>query len=385
MASVFSLVMFSAPIIQPILVFYTYIKLGYNLDAATAFTAIALFNLMRFPMAFLPFGIVQYLNMRVSSARISKFLSLPECEQYVTDDVAAAGGADGDAVVVANGTFAWELAPSAAEKEQMAAETARRGRRSARDRQRKEGVSKADVELEMVQAEESKNAALSAAADGAALNEAEAAATVEAAEADAHAVEAGGAPPGTMLCLRDVSLRVKKGSLTAVVGAVGSGKSSLVAALMGGLERIGTEHTKATVAVADKASVAYAAQVPWILNRTLRENVEFGASEGKPKGWFDDVVAACALKADIAQLPGGEASEIGERGINLSGGQKARVALARAVYADAELCVEKRTLLLRLHAAARHATTATAAATTTTTTTTTTHPPRLPGTFWTTR
>ena len=81
--------------------------------------------------------------------------------------------------------------------------------------------------------------------------------------------------------------------------------------------------------------MAYVAQTPFILNTTLRENVLFGKR-------FDDkryrsVLSACALMPDIAQLAQGDQSEIGEKGINLSGGQKARVALARAVYADAEL------------------------------------------------
>ena len=132
----------------------------------------------------------------------------------------------------------------------------------------------------------------------------------------------------------DVTLA--KGSLTVVAGKVGSGKSSFLAAMLGEMslveEQVGTGETTAgtgdtgetagTRGVTVRGTVAYCAQEPWIQNATLRENILFGAVFDQPK--YDAVLAACALAADIAALPGGDHTEIGERGINLSGGQKAR-------------------------------------------------------------
>ena len=82
-------------------------------------------------------------------------------------------------------------------------------------------------------------------------------------------------------------------------------------------------------------SVAYHQQQPWIFNATLRDNILFGQAYDQDK--FARVVAACALQPDIDSIPHGAETEIGERGINLSGGQKARVSFARALYRDAEV------------------------------------------------
>jgi len=89
------------------------------------------------------------------------------------------------------------------------------------------------------------------------------------------------------------------------------------------------------VGVRMNGSVAYCAQSAWIVNNTLRGNILFGKPMDMAR--YNDVIAACALEADIRQLPGGDFTEIGEKGINLSGGQKQRVALARAVYSDADV------------------------------------------------
>ncbi|XGW22458.1 hypothetical protein V3C99_005022 [Haemonchus contortus] len=123
--------------------------------------------------------------------------------------------------------------------------------------------------------------------------------------------------------LREISLKIGKGKLIAVVGTVGAGKSSLLSALLGDMEKL---HGY----VGRRGTVAYVPQLPWIRNSTLRENILMG----KPfdKLFYEEVIEACALRADLVQLPNGDQTEIGEKGVNLSGGQKARIALARAVY-----------------------------------------------------
>jgi ATP-binding cassette, subfamily C (CFTR/MRP), member 1 len=128
--------------------------------------------------------------------------------------------------------------------------------------------------------------------------------------------------------LKNINVQIKKQSLTAVVGKVGSGKSSLVAALLGEMEKLmGTVNTD--------GRLAYVPQQAWIQNATLQDNVTFGQKFDKAR--YDKVILACALKPDIEMLPGGDQTEIGEKGINLSGGQKQRVALARAVYSNADI------------------------------------------------
>lgn len=135
---------------------------------------------------------------------------------------------------------------------------------------------------------------------------------------------------GEQMTLKNIDLRVKKGSLVGVVGVVGSGKSSLISALLGEME-------KKSGHVNVDGSIAYVSQVPWIQNATLMDNILFGRPLDKER--YEKVIHACALTSDLTMLPGGDQTEIGEKGINLSGGQKQRVAVARAVYSDAEIYI----------------------------------------------
>ncbi|XP_064006538.1 ATP-binding cassette sub-family C member 3 isoform X2 [Pogoniulus pusillus] len=128
--------------------------------------------------------------------------------------------------------------------------------------------------------------------------------------------------------LKDINLLVPSGALVAIVGHVGCGKSSLVSALLGEMEKLEGE-------VAVKGSVGYVPQQAWIQNATLKDNILFGQAPNEQK--YQNVLEACALKTDLEVLPGGDQTEIGEKGINLSGGQRQRVSLARAVYSGADI------------------------------------------------
>uniref|UniRef100_A0A8B9RPH0 ABC-type glutathione-S-conjugate transporter n=1 Tax=Astyanax mexicanus TaxID=7994 RepID=A0A8B9RPH0_ASTMX len=130
-------------------------------------------------------------------------------------------------------------------------------------------------------------------------------------------------------CLRRISVKVPRGCLVAVVGHVGSGKSSLLSAMLGETEKKSGNNSFL------QGSVAYVPQQAWIQNATLRENIVFG--QEKKESWYQTVLEACALVRDLNILPARDATEIGEKGLNLSGGQKQRVSLARAVYRNADI------------------------------------------------
>ncbi|XP_054158367.1 ABC transporter C family member 8-like, partial [Oppia nitens] len=130
--------------------------------------------------------------------------------------------------------------------------------------------------------------------------------------------------------LRDINLDITNGMFVAVVGGVGSGKSSLLSALIGDMELIG-----GSVNISQDQSLAYVPQQSWILNATLKDNILFNKAYDPIK--YSQVVSSCALQPDLRQLSGGDETEIGEKGINLSGGQKQRVSLCRAVYSDADI------------------------------------------------
>ncbi|OLY85367.1 Metal resistance protein YCF1 [Smittium mucronatum] len=128
--------------------------------------------------------------------------------------------------------------------------------------------------------------------------------------------------------LSKITIDVKSNELLAIVGRVGSGKSSLLSAILG-------EMYKSKGSVTIRGKVAYAAQQPWIMNATVRDNILFGHKFDKE--FYDKVIYACGLEPDLPMLLDGDMTEIGEKGINLSGGQKARLSLARAVYARADV------------------------------------------------
>ncbi|XP_078288563.1 ATP-binding cassette sub-family C member 4 isoform X2 [Panthera onca] len=128
--------------------------------------------------------------------------------------------------------------------------------------------------------------------------------------------------------LQGLSFTVRPGELLAVVGPVGAGKSSLLSALLGELPR-----SQGLVSVHGK--IAYVSQQPWVFAGTVRSNILFGKKYEKER--YEKVIKACALRKDLQLLEDGDLTVIGDRGATLSGGQKARVNLARAVYQDADV------------------------------------------------
>ncbi|GFT55309.1 hypothetical protein NPIL_228741 [Nephila pilipes] len=128
--------------------------------------------------------------------------------------------------------------------------------------------------------------------------------------------------------LRNVTLSVKPGELLAIVGPVGCGKTSLLMSILGELPIMSGE-------VKVRGKVAYASQEPWVFGGSVKQNVIFGSNFDENK--YKTVLNVCALDKDIELFPYGDQTAVGERGVSLSGGQKARVNLARAMYFDADI------------------------------------------------
>ncbi|XP_075279640.1 ATP-binding cassette sub-family C member 2 [Opisthocomus hoazin] len=231
-----------APFLVSLASFAVYVLVDENniLDAQKAFTAISLFNVLRFPMAMLPLVISSLVQTSVSTKRLECYLGGEDLETSAIHH----NPIPDSAVHFSEATFAWE---------------------------------------------QDGNAAIS-----------------------------------------DVNLDIAPGSLVAVVGAVGSGKSSLVSAMLGEMENI-----KGHINI--QGSLAYVPQQAWIQNATLKDNILFGSELDEAR--YQQVIKACALLPDLELLPAGDQTEIGEKGINLSGGQKQRVSLARAVYSDADIYI----------------------------------------------
>ncbi|CAD6187548.1 unnamed protein product [Caenorhabditis auriculariae] len=132
----------------------------------------------------------------------------------------------------------------------------------------------------------------------------------------------------TSSSLTNLNFSVQRGQLITVVGRVGSGKTSLLQALLGEMEKV-------SGSVAMHGRVSYVPQQAWMQNNTLRNNITFGKQYDEY--FYSRVLDACALYSDLQMLPLGDMTEIGEKGINLSGGQKARISLARSVYQNHDI------------------------------------------------
>lgn len=128
--------------------------------------------------------------------------------------------------------------------------------------------------------------------------------------------------------VKNLNFEIRKGELAALVGTVGSGKSSVLASILGEMKKLSGK-------VRVCGSTAYVAQTSWIQNGTIQENILFGLPMSRER--YMEVIRVCCLEKDLEMMEFGDQTEIGERGINLSGGQKQRIQLARAVYQDCDI------------------------------------------------
>jgi ABC-type multidrug transport system fused ATPase/permease subunit len=344
-AVVFTIVMQAIPVFMPILIFFTYIQLGNTLDTARAFTAIALFNLLHFPFVFLPMGIGQFSQASIAIKRISAFLEADELEPYVVKEE----GSESIVLEMEKASLGWVLddhlqnhkesalkdtAISLEAIEKNTHEDAEVGTEMTNKKVYQRILNKADEEKEKekenqyrkgkeYEAIAQQGGDIETNADGG-IELLERKKTENIEESESNRVNR------SIYTLASFNFQIKKGELVAVIGAVGSGKTSFLAALLG-------EMNLQSGKVRCSGSVAYCDQRAWILNDSVQGNILFGKPYDKKK--FDLALYAANLDADLKALPGGLNTQIGERGINLSGGQKARVALARAIYQDADICL----------------------------------------------
>ncbi|KAH9939277.1 uncharacterized protein BXZ73DRAFT_76000 [Epithele typhae] len=139
---------------------------------------------------------------------------------------------------------------------------------------------------------------------------------------------------------RNFTLRIddeivfRRGRINLIVGPTGSGKTSLLMALLGELHYI-PNGPDSYVSLPRAGGVAYAAQESWVQNETIRDNILFGSPFDEER--YNKVITQCALKRDLTLFEAGDQTEVGEKGLTLSGGQKARITLARAVYSKADI------------------------------------------------
>ena len=133
--------------------------------------------------------------------------------------------------------------------------------------------------------------------------------------------------------LSNINLTVKKGEFICIIGEVGSGKSSLIQAILNNMIIMKNDNTKIII----NGNISYVGQEAWIQNNTIQNNILFYRPYDSTK--YQTILDLCELNHDLESFPGGDLTEIGEKGVNLSGGQKARISLARAMYCDNDIYI----------------------------------------------
>ncbi|KAG8623951.1 hypothetical protein KVT40_008927 [Elsinoe batatas] len=289
----------SMPIFAAMLAFITYslTSATNGLVPARIFSSLALFNSLRLPLNFLPLVIGQVVDASASIQRIEEFLNAEEAEDSAEWDHDAK-----DAIAIKDASFTWERTQTRENEDG-----------DKKDDPKHKGESKADLKARK-KAEKLK-AAEKDLSDQTSSSESDT--TSEVSKEEEKPFE-----------IKDIDLNVGRNELIAIIGPVGSGKSSLLGALAGDMRRSQGHVTLG-------ATRAFCPQYAWIQNATVKENIVFG-KEYKRR-WYNEVVDACALRPDLEMLPGGDMTEIGERGITVSGGQKQRLNIARAIYFDADI------------------------------------------------
>ncbi|KAI0634381.1 hypothetical protein C8Q77DRAFT_1056057 [Trametes polyzona] len=268
----------SVTVLVPLSSFTVFVALGHELTVGTAFTAIALFQMLRGPFNGVPTMLVQLMETKVALDRIASFLDEEEVDQQASTlkKGSSPQTVEESGVKIIDGTFRWNRSTSKSK----------------------------DTPASASQGTTPASSATSDSTDG-------------------------------VFELKDINVTFPEGRLTLVTGPTASGKTALLMALLGELTTIhGHVVMSKDPSKVDEHglthTISYAAQMPWLRHATIRENILFGYPWDEER--YNAVVECCALKPDLAIFEDGDLTEIGARGISLSGGQKARVALARAIY-----------------------------------------------------
>ncbi|KAG2035930.1 ABC transporter [Suillus americanus] len=274
MRAAMNAVAISLPSLASVIAFVTYSLTGHSLTAANIFTSLTLFNLARMPLMFLPLSLSSIADAATACGRL---LVVFEAE---TLDETLVTNSDMNVAVRAEGaSFTWDSPPPRPE------DPKKKGKGS------KMGMKMGKRKLP--------STPLPAPVDN-----------------------------GSIFKITGIDLEIPRGQLVAIVGAVGAGKTSLLQGLIGEMRR-----TSGNVDFG--GSVGYCAQVAWIQNTTIRENVCFGRPFEEERYW--KAVRDACLEPDLEMLPNYDLTEVGEKGISLSGGQKQRINICRAIYCNTDI------------------------------------------------
>jgi ATP-binding cassette, subfamily C (CFTR/MRP), member 1 len=277
-------VFFSVSYIMPIGIFFTFTKISEKeFDTTIAFTTLALLGLVTGPMTSIPSFLQRLTSARVSVTRIISFLQAEELEPYILDSERMENGI----VIQVREVYAgWNSSELVAPMIH-------------------ENPKDSSVQYKVLVKQDDETAA-------AGLTNGNEESGIEM-TSEGNVISNTSDLNRSLHTLSNLNLSIKQGQLVAIIGEVGSGKSSILSLLLGDLKLKSGEVSMST------KSIAYHSQQPWILNATLRDNITCGRELDEEL--LNTAIEVSCLKADLKILPAGLDTEIGEKGINLSGGQ----------------------------------------------------------------
>uniref|UniRef100_A0A2K6SMP8 ATP binding cassette subfamily C member 5 n=1 Tax=Saimiri boliviensis boliviensis TaxID=39432 RepID=A0A2K6SMP8_SAIBB len=297
-------------VIASVVTFSVHMTLGFDLTAAQAFTVVTVFNSMTFALKVTPFSVK---SLSEASVAVDRFKSLFLMEEvHMIKNKPASPHIK---IEMKNATLAWDSSHSSIQNSPKLTPKMKKDKRASRGKKEKAR-----------QLQRTEHQAVLAEQKGHLLLDSDERPSPE--EEEGKHIHLGHLR--LQRTLHSIDLEIQEGKLVGICGSVGSGKTSLISAILG-------QMTLLEGSVAISGTFAYVAQQAWILNATLRDNILFGKEYDEER--YNSVLNSCCLRPDLAILPSSDLTEIGERGANLSGGQRQRISLARALYSDRSIYI----------------------------------------------
>ncbi|XP_054569765.1 LOW QUALITY PROTEIN: ATP-binding cassette sub-family C member 5-like [Eptesicus fuscus] len=297
-------------VIASVVTFSVHLTLGFDLTASQAFTVVTVFSSMTFALKVTPFSVKSLSEGSVAAERFKSLFLMEEVHMIKKNPASPH-----IKIEMKNATLAWDSSHSSIQNSPKLTPKTKKDKRAARAK--KEKVRQLErTEHQAVLAEQKGHLLLNS-------NE----------RPSPDEEEGKPVPLGSLRLQRtlySIDLEIEEGKLVGICGSVGSGKTSLISAILG-------QMTLVEGSIAVGGTLAYVAQQAWILNATLRDNILFGKEFDEER--YNSVLNSCCLQPDLAILPNSDLTEIGERGANLSGGQRQRISLARALYSDRDIYI----------------------------------------------
>ncbi|XP_017202461.1 ATP-binding cassette sub-family C member 5 isoform X2 [Oryctolagus cuniculus] len=297
-------------VIASVVTFSVHMTLGFDLTAAQAFTVVTVFNSMTFALKVTPFSVK---SLSEASVAVDRFKSL-----FLMEEVHMIKNKPANPhikIEVKSATLAWDSSHSSVQNSPKLSPKMKKDKRAARGKKEKAR-----------QLQRTEHQAVLAEQRGHLLLDSDERPSPE--EEEGKHIHLGSLR--LQRALYNIDLEIQEGKLVGICGSVGSGKTSLISAILG-------QMTLLEGSIAISGTFAYVAQQAWILNATLRDNILFGKEFDEER--YNSVLNSCCLRPDLAILPNSDLTEIGERGANLSGGQRQRISLARALYSDRSIYI----------------------------------------------